>query len=88
MRDKGQYFTPVGPFFHVGSGITDYGLKHLKTKEILIVGLFLEFKNHEALESVMCDVIKKSLKIRIATRSGKGTQPLNTRTAAERPILC
>ena len=39
-------------------------------------------KNTEALESVMCDVIK-----RIATRSGKGNQPLNIKTAVEWPIL-
>ncbi len=31
----------------------------------------------EALESVMCDVIKIRLKRRIKTRSGKGNQPLN-----------
>ena len=41
----------------------------------------------EALESVMCDVIKIRLKRRIATRSGKGNQPLNIKTAVERPIL-
>ena len=35
----------------------------------------------------MCDVIKIRLKRRIATRSGKGNQPLNIKTAAERPIL-
>ncbi len=39
---------------------------------------------YEALESVMCDVIKIRLKIRIATRSGKGNQPLNIKTAIER----
>ncbi len=38
---------------------------------------------HEALESVMCDVIKIRLKRRIATRSGKGNQPLNIKTALE-----
>ena len=41
----------------------------------------------EALESVMCDVIKICLKRSIATRSGKGDQPLNIKTAVERPIL-
>ena len=41
----------------------------------------------EALESVMCDVIKMRLKRRIATRSGKGNQPLNVKTAVELPIL-
>ncbi len=41
----------------------------------------------EALESVMCDVIKKRLKRRIATRSEKGNQRLNIITAVERPIL-
>ncbi len=41
----------------------------------------------EALESVMCDDIKIRLKRRIATRSGKGNQPLNMKTAVERPIL-
>ena len=35
----------------------------------------------------MCDVIKIRLKRRIATRSGKGNQPLNIKTAVERPIL-
>ncbi len=37
----------------------------------------------------MCDVIKIHLKRKIATRSGKGNQPLNIKTAAsvERPIL-
>ena len=35
----------------------------------------------------MCDVIKIRLKRRIATRSGKGTQPLNIKTAVEQPIL-
>ncbi len=34
-------------------------------------------KKIEALESVMCDVIKIRLKRRIATRSGKGKRPLN-----------
>ncbi len=37
----------------------------------------------EALESVICDVIKLRLKRRIATRSGKGNQPLNIKTAVE-----
>ena len=41
----------------------------------------------EALERVMCDVIKIRQKRRIATRSGKGNQPLNIKTAVERPIL-
>ncbi len=40
----------------------------------------------EALESVMCDVIKISLKRRIATRSRKGNQPLKIKTAVERPF--
>ena len=35
----------------------------------------------------MCDVIKIRLKRRDATRSGKGNQPLNIKTAEERPIL-
>ena len=35
----------------------------------------------EALESVLCDVIKIRLKRRIATRIGKGNQPLNIKTA-------
>ncbi len=35
----------------------------------------------------MCDVIKIRLKRRIATRSGKGNQPLNIKTALERPIV-
>ncbi len=41
----------------------------------------------EALESGMCDVIKIRLKGRDATRSGKGNQQLNIKTAVERPIL-
>ena len=39
------------------------------------------------MESVTCDVIKIRLKRRIATRSGKGNQPLNIKIAVERPIL-
>ncbi len=35
----------------------------------------------------MCDVIKIRLKRRIASRSGKGSQPLNIKTAVERLIL-
>ncbi len=35
----------------------------------------------------MCDVIKMRLERRIATRSWKGNQPLNIKTAVERPIL-
>ena len=35
----------------------------------------------------MCDVIKIRLKIRIATRSGKGNQLLNIKTAVEGLIL-
>ena len=40
----------------------------------------------EALDSVMCDVIKIRLKRRIVTRSGKGNKPLNIKTAVELPI--
>ncbi len=35
----------------------------------------------------MCDVMKIRLKRRIATRSGKGNQPLNIKTAIEQLIL-
>ena len=35
----------------------------------------------------MCDVIKIRLKMRDATRSGRGNQPLNIKTAVECPIL-
>ena len=42
---------------------------------------------YEALESVMWDDLKIRSKRRIATRSGKGKQPLNIKTAVERPIL-
>ncbi len=35
----------------------------------------------------MCDVIKMCLKRRDATRSWKGNQPLNIKTAVELPIL-
>ncbi len=38
-------------------------------------------------ESVMYDVIEIRLKRRNATRSGKGNQPLNIKTAVERPFL-
>ncbi len=38
-------------------------------------------------ESGICDVIEISLKRRDAMRSGKGNQPLNIKTAVERPIL-
>jgi len=41
----------------------------------------------EALESVMCDVIKIRLKRRYTTRSGKGNQLLNIKTAVEQPII-
>ncbi len=42
--------------------------------------------NNEVLESVMCEVVRIRLKRRIATRSGKGNQPLVIKTAVE-PIL-
>ena len=48
---------------------------------------FVVWIDLEALESVFLDVIKKRLKRRIAKRSGKGNQPLNIKTAVERPIL-
>ena len=35
----------------------------------------------------MCDVIKIRLKRRIASRSGKGNQPLNIKTVVERLII-
>ncbi len=35
----------------------------------------------------MCDVTKIRLKRRIATRSGKGNQSINIKTAVERPVL-
>ncbi len=38
-------------------------------------------------ESLMLDVIIKRLKRKLATRSGKGNQPLNIKTAVEQPIL-
>ncbi len=41
----------------------------------------------EALESVMCDIIKIILKRRLETRSGKGNQPLNNKTDVECQIL-
>ncbi len=41
----------------------------------------------EALENVMCDVIKIHIKGKIATRSGKENQLLNIKTAVEQPIL-
>ncbi len=40
----------------------------------------------EALEIVICDVIKIRLKRMDATRSEKGNQPLNIKTAVKRPI--
>ena len=39
------------------------------------------------MEALECDVIKIRLRRRIPTRSGKGNQPLNIKTAIERPIL-
>ncbi len=45
-----------------------------------------KIKFKEALESGMCDVIKISLKRRIATKSGKGNQSRNIKTAVDRPI--
>ncbi len=41
----------------------------------------------EALESGICDVINIRLKRSDSTRSGKGTQLLNIKTAVEWPIL-
>ncbi len=41
----------------------------------------------EALESVMCDVIKICLKGRIATRSRNANQPLIITTSVPRSIL-
>ncbi len=41
----------------------------------------------EALESAMSDDMKIGMKRRISTRSGKGNQLLNIKTAVERPIL-
>ena len=38
-------------------------------------------------KGVMCDVIKIRLKISIITRSGRENQPLNIKTAVERPIF-
>ena len=35
----------------------------------------------------MCDVIKIRIKRRIAMRSRRGNQPLNIKTAIERPIF-
>ena len=47
----------------------------------------LKVKTLEALESVLCDVIKIPLESWDATRSGKGNQLLNIKTTVERPIL-
>ncbi len=55
--------------------------------KIWLVIAILILSIYEALEGVMCDVLKIRLKRRIATRSGKGNQPLNIETAIERPIL-
>ena len=46
-----------------------------------------KLKEKEALEIVICDVIKICLKRKIASRSRKGTQPLKIETEVERPIL-
>ncbi len=56
-------------------------------KKLLYVGIFGNYVKVEALENVMCDIIKIRLKRRIATRSGKGNQLLNIKTAVKRPIL-
>ncbi len=44
-------------------------------------------RNNDALESVMCDVIKNTSKRRITTGSEKGNQQLNIKRAIELPIL-
>ncbi len=51
------------------------------------IKLYDEIISFAALESGMCDIIKVHLKTRKATRSGKGNQPLNIKTAVERLIL-
>ncbi len=61
-------------------------------KHFRVLGKKVERKSHritniEALESDMCDVIKIRLKGRDETRSRKGNQPLNIKTAVEWPIL-
>ncbi len=48
---------------------------------------FLLLKILSAAESVMCVDIKMRPKRTIPTRSGKGNQPLNIKTAVEQPIL-
>ncbi len=40
-----------------------------------------DYLETEALESVICDVIKICLKRKIATKSGKGNQLINVKTA-------
>ena len=60
------------------------GIHHIQSKTILYLYYTCLY---EALESGMYDVIKKSLKRSYATRSGKGNQPLNIKTAVQRPIL-
>ncbi len=41
----------------------------------------------EALDSIMCDVVKIRLKRRNATKSGKGNKLLNSKSAVKLPIL-
>ncbi len=54
---------------------------------IMFILFRIIFLPYEELVSVMCDVIKIRLKRSIASRSGKGNQPLNIKTAVERLIL-
>ena len=46
-----------------------------------------DISSKEAPESVMSAVINIRLKRRIATRCGKGNQPLKIKTAVDQPIL-
>ncbi len=52
---------------------------------VLFLNLFSIFRKLKL--EALCDVIKIRLKRRIATRSWKENQPLNIKTAIERPIL-
>ncbi len=57
------------------------------TSKVLRIFPIIDILRIEALESFVCDVIEIQIKTRIAKRSGKGNQPLNIKTAVERPIL-
>ncbi len=63
------------------------GTSWVTPRNLVLVHFCTIRKYKEVLESVMYDIIKIHIKRRIATRSGKGNQPLIIKTAVERPIV-